>query len=177
MRAALLPAAEPKPAHGHAPGGAAAGGSADVLLRLRRPVCVLWVTLFVHADIVLCVIDSWCHVAHAATSCAAAFIAPPVDAVSSRPAAALFADLPTPHRSSPHLLHGQLHVNSVCALRQGSCLLLCPTEISESRHRLTYLLMIWTNGVGASTGMFVPALAIGATGGRMFGRVVKMLVR
>lgn len=37
--------------------------------------------------------------------------------------------------------------------------------------------MIWTNGVGASTGMFVPALAIGATGGRMFGRVVKLLVR
>ncbi len=29
---------------------------------------------------------------------------------------------------------------------------------------LPYLLMMWTNGVGASTGMFVPALAVGATG-------------
>jgi hypothetical protein len=28
----------------------------------------------------------------------------------------------------------------------------------------SYGLMIWTNGVGASTGMFVPALAVGATG-------------
>ena len=37
--------------------------------------------------------------------------------------------------------------------------------------------MIWTNGAGASTGMFVPALAVGATGGRMAGRIVKMIVR
>lgn len=37
--------------------------------------------------------------------------------------------------------------------------------------------MIWTNGAGASTGMFVPALAVGATGGRMAGRIVKALVR
>ena len=29
---------------------------------------------------------------------------------------------------------------------------------------LPYALMMWTNGVGASTGMFVPALAVGATG-------------
>ncbi len=29
---------------------------------------------------------------------------------------------------------------------------------------LPYVLMMWTNGVGASTGMFVPALAVGATG-------------
>lgn len=29
---------------------------------------------------------------------------------------------------------------------------------------LPYILMMWTNGVGASTGMFVPALAVGATG-------------
>jgi chloride channel 7 len=29
---------------------------------------------------------------------------------------------------------------------------------------LSYILMMWTNGVGASTGMFVPALAVGATG-------------
>ena len=29
---------------------------------------------------------------------------------------------------------------------------------------LPYLPMMWTNGVGASTGMFVPALAVGATG-------------
>ena len=37
--------------------------------------------------------------------------------------------------------------------------------------------MIWTNGAGASTGMFVPALAVGATGGRMAGRIVKAIVR
>ncbi len=29
---------------------------------------------------------------------------------------------------------------------------------------LPFLMMMWTNGVGASTGMFVPALAVGATG-------------
>ena len=29
---------------------------------------------------------------------------------------------------------------------------------------MPYVLMMWTNGVGASTGMFVPALAVGATG-------------
>ena len=29
----------------------------------------------------------------------------------------------------------------------------------------SFLLMMWTNGVGASTGMFVPALAVGAVGG------------
>ena len=29
---------------------------------------------------------------------------------------------------------------------------------------LPYALMMWTNGGGASTGMFVPALAVGATG-------------
>ena len=29
---------------------------------------------------------------------------------------------------------------------------------------LPFMLMCWTNGVGASTGMFVPALAVGATG-------------
>ena len=28
----------------------------------------------------------------------------------------------------------------------------------------TFTLMMWTNGVGASTGMFVPALAVGAVG-------------
>lgn len=28
----------------------------------------------------------------------------------------------------------------------------------------SFLLMMWTNGVGASTGMFVPALAVGAVG-------------
>ena len=31
---------------------------------------------------------------------------------------------------------------------------------------LPFALMCWTNGVGASTGMFVPALAVGATGAR-----------
>ena len=41
----------------------------------------------------------------------------------------------------------------------------------------TYWGMIWTNGAGASTGMFVPALAVGATGGRMAGRIVKFIVR
>ena len=41
----------------------------------------------------------------------------------------------------------------------------------------TYFGMIWTNGAGASTGMFVPALAVGATGGRMAGRIVKAIVR
>lgn len=29
----------------------------------------------------------------------------------------------------------------------------------------SYSLMMWTNGVGASTGMFVPCLAVGAVGG------------
>lgn len=29
---------------------------------------------------------------------------------------------------------------------------------------LPFTMMMWTNGVGASTGMFVPALAVGATG-------------
>lgn len=48
---------------------------------------------------------------------------------------------------------------------------------AQSSCRLTYLFMIWTNGVGASTGMFVPALAIGATGGRIFGRLVTAAVR
>jgi chloride channel 7 len=28
----------------------------------------------------------------------------------------------------------------------------------------SFTLMMWTNGVGASTGMFVPALAVGAVG-------------
>ncbi len=36
---------------------------------------------------------------------------------------------------------------------------------------LPYALMMWTNGVGASTGMFVPALAVGATGARCSIRV------
>ena len=42
---------------------------------------------------------------------------------------------------------------------------------------LTYAGMIWTNGAGASTGMFVPALAVGAAGGRIAGRLVTMGVR
>eukprot|EP00884_Botryococcus_braunii_P006609 jgi/Botrbrau1/1594/Bobra.0185s0013.2 len=41
----------------------------------------------------------------------------------------------------------------------------------------SYGLMIWTNGVGASTGMFVPALAVGATGGRIMGQIVRLVVR
>ncbi|KAK9790124.1 hypothetical protein WJX73_008199 [Symbiochloris irregularis] len=42
---------------------------------------------------------------------------------------------------------------------------------------LTYMLMIATNGVGASTGMFVPALAVGAAGGRLSGQIVRAIVR
>ncbi|KAK9901698.1 hypothetical protein WJX75_008976 [Coccomyxa subellipsoidea] len=42
---------------------------------------------------------------------------------------------------------------------------------------LPYALMMWTNGVGASTGMFVPALAVGATGGRLMGQVVRASVQ
>ncbi|CAK0770655.1 hypothetical protein CVIRNUC_003789 [Coccomyxa viridis] len=41
---------------------------------------------------------------------------------------------------------------------------------------LPYALMMWTNGVGASTGMFVPALAVGATGGRLAGQIVRAIV-
>ena len=36
---------------------------------------------------------------------------------------------------------------------------------------LPYVLMMWTNGVGASTGMFVPALAVGATGETRLSRI------
>jgi chloride channel 7 len=42
---------------------------------------------------------------------------------------------------------------------------------------LTYVFMTVTNGVGASTGMFVPSLAVGAAGGRIMGRFVKSVVR
>ncbi|KAK9816592.1 hypothetical protein WJX72_002361 [[Myrmecia] bisecta] len=42
---------------------------------------------------------------------------------------------------------------------------------------LAFFLMMWTNGVGASTGMFVPALAVGATGGRLMGQIVRAIVR
>ena len=38
---------------------------------------------------------------------------------------------------------------------------------------LPFLMMMWTNGVGASTGMFVPALAVGATG-RFFPGCLKL---
>ena len=31
-------------------------------------------------------------------------------------------------------------------------------------YALPFAMMMWTNGIGASTGMFVPALAVGATG-------------
>lgn len=41
----------------------------------------------------------------------------------------------------------------------------------------SYGFMICTNGVGASTGMFVPALAVGATGGRIMGQIVRLVVR
>eukprot|EP00891_Asterochloris_glomerata_P005649 jgi/Astpho2/5649/gw1.00079.232.1_t len=41
----------------------------------------------------------------------------------------------------------------------------------------SFLLMMWTNGVGASTGMFVPALAVGAVGGRMTGQTVRGILR
>ena len=42
---------------------------------------------------------------------------------------------------------------------------------------LTFIFMTVTNGVGASTGMFVPALAVGAAGGRIMGRIVMLIVR
>ena len=37
--------------------------------------------------------------------------------------------------------------------------------------------MCVTNGVGASTGMFVPALAVGAAGGRLTGQAVRWVLR
>ena len=37
--------------------------------------------------------------------------------------------------------------------------------------------MVLTNGVGASTGMFVPALAVGAAGGRLVGQAVRAALR
>lgn len=42
---------------------------------------------------------------------------------------------------------------------------------------LCFCMMCWTNGVGASTGMFVPSLAVGAAGGRLAGRFVAFLVK
>lgn len=33
-----------------------------------------------------------------------------------------------------------------------------------------YFIMTWTYGVGAATGLFVPSLTVGATGGRIVGR-------
>jgi chloride channel 7 len=41
---------------------------------------------------------------------------------------------------------------------------------------LTFAIMCYTNGVGASTGMFVPSLAVGAAGGRLVGRLIVWLV-
>lgn len=41
---------------------------------------------------------------------------------------------------------------------------------------LTFAIMCYTNGVGASTGMFVPSLAVGAAGGRLAGRLVAWMV-
>ncbi|DBB10920.1 TPA: hypothetical protein ACH3X3_007381 [Trebouxia sp. C0006] len=41
----------------------------------------------------------------------------------------------------------------------------------------SFTLMMWTNGVGASTGMFVPALAVGAVGGRMMGQMIRAIVQ
>ncbi|KAL4855536.1 Chloride channel protein A [Chlorella vulgaris] len=41
---------------------------------------------------------------------------------------------------------------------------------------LCFSIMCWTNGVGASTGMFVPSLAVGAAGGRLVGRLVAWAV-
>ncbi|KAI7845409.1 hypothetical protein COHA_001114 [Chlorella ohadii] len=41
---------------------------------------------------------------------------------------------------------------------------------------LTFAIMCYTNGVGASTGMFVPSLAVGAAGGRLAGRLIAWLV-
>ncbi|CAD7699480.1 unnamed protein product, partial [Ostreobium quekettii] len=38
----------------------------------------------------------------------------------------------------------------------------------------TFGLMTWTYGVGAATGLFVPSLTVGATSGRLVGRLVKI---
>lgn len=42
---------------------------------------------------------------------------------------------------------------------------------------MTFAAMCVTNGVGASTGMFVPCLAVGAAGGRLFGQLVRSVGR
>lgn len=42
---------------------------------------------------------------------------------------------------------------------------------------LTYALMIWTYGIGAATGLFVPSLAVGAAFGRLAGRLVHEIIR
>lgn len=41
---------------------------------------------------------------------------------------------------------------------------------------LTFMLMIWTYGVGAATGLFVPSLSVGATLGNLIGRLMQALV-
>lgn len=40
----------------------------------------------------------------------------------------------------------------------------------------TFGLMTWTYGVGAATGLFVPSLTVGATSGRLIGRLIKILL-
>ncbi|GMH42780.1 hypothetical protein BSKO_10699 [Bryopsis sp. KO-2023] len=40
----------------------------------------------------------------------------------------------------------------------------------------SYVLMTWTYGVGAATGLFVPSMVVGASGGRIVGRVVHFLL-
>jgi hypothetical protein len=41
---------------------------------------------------------------------------------------------------------------------------------------MPFVMMTWTNGVGASTGMFVPALAVGATGERCLPAMVLVAI-
>ena len=41
----------------------------------------------------------------------------------------------------------------------------------------SYCLMIWSYGIGAATGLFVPSLAVGATFGRLTGRLVHQFLR
>lgn len=40
-----------------------------------------------------------------------------------------------------------------------------------------YIMMIWTYGIGAATGLFVPSLTVGATFGRLIGRLVHQFLR
>ena len=76
----------------------------------------------------------------------------------------------TNSRGVPRLAASRSYVQQLAGASQA-----LPDRLDAAQ--ATYFGMIWTNGAGASTGMFVPALAVGATGGRMAGRIVKAVVR